>query len=56
MMSQGYKRITMGQCVYFQKLLGGYFVALLLYVDNMLIVGKDATKIKTYERKTFQVI
>ncbi|XP_048323873.2 retrovirus-related Pol polyprotein from transposon TNT 1-94 [Ziziphus jujuba] len=44
MVSQGYKRTAADQCVYIQKFSGGNFIALLLYVDDMLIVGQDAMK------------
>ena len=45
MTSQGYKKTSADECVYIQKFSDGNFVALLLYVDDILIVGKDAKKI-----------
>lgn len=49
--SQGYKRTNADQCVYFQRYPDGNFVALLLYVDDMLIVGKDVTKISQLKKE-----
>ena len=51
MVSQGYKRTAADQCVYIQKFQDGNFVALLLYVDDMLIVGKDAMKISQLKKE-----
>ena len=51
MVSQGYKRTAADQCVYIQRFQDGNFVALLLYVDDMLIVGKDATKISQLKKE-----
>ncbi|XP_060672707.1 wall-associated receptor kinase-like 10 [Ziziphus jujuba] len=50
MVSQGYKRTAADQCVYIQKFSGGNFIALLLYVDDMLIVGQDAMKISKLKK------
>ena len=44
-MGQGYKRTAADQCVYIQRFLDGNFVALILYVADMLIIGQEATKI-----------
>jgi ATP-binding cassette subfamily B (MDR/TAP) protein 1 len=52
--SQDYRRTIADQCVYFQKCSGGDFVALLLYVDDMLIVGKDVSKIKHLKEELFK--
>ena len=51
MVSQGYKRTAADQCVYTQRFSDGNFVALLLYVDDILIVGQDATKIKQLKKE-----
>ncbi|KZV13930.1 hypothetical protein F511_44785 [Dorcoceras hygrometricum] len=51
MKSQAYKKTTTDDCVYIQKFLDGDFVALLLYVDDILIVGKDATKINQLKKE-----
>ena len=48
--SQGYKRIAADQCVYIQRFQDGNFVALLLYVDDMLIVGQDARKVNQLKK------
>ncbi|CAM8949434.1 unnamed protein product [Rhodiola kirilowii] len=41
MVSHGYKRTDADSCVYIQQFHKGSFIILLLYVDDMLIVGKD---------------
>ncbi|CAH9062481.1 unnamed protein product [Cuscuta epithymum] len=51
MKSQGYKKTTADECVYIKKLPDGTFIALLLYVDDMLIVGKDAVKINQLKKE-----
>ena len=51
MVNQGYKRTAADQCVYIQRFQDGNFVALLLYVDDMLIVGKDAMKISQLKKE-----
>ena len=45
MVGHGYKRIAVDKCVYIQRFLDETFVTLLLYVDDILIVGQDAAKI-----------
>lgn len=51
MVSQGYKKTAADECVYIQKFTDGNFVALLLYVDDILIVGKDTTKISQLKKE-----
>ncbi|KAM2380536.1 hypothetical protein EV1_040838 [Malus domestica] len=46
MVSNGYKRTHADSCVYIKQFSGGKFIILLLYVDDMLIVGQDAFMIK----------
>ncbi|KAL9273860.1 Retrovirus-related Pol polyprotein from transposon TNT 1-94-like protein, partial [Drosera capensis] len=45
MVGHGYKRTAADHCVYIRKFSDGNLIALLLYVDDMLIVGQDATMI-----------
>ena len=40
MVSHGYKRTTANYCIYVCKFAGGKCIILLLYVDDMLIVGQ----------------
>ena len=40
-----YKRTTSNHCVYVKRFSDGDFIILLLYVDDMLIVGHDVGKI-----------
>ena len=42
MVGHGYTRTNADHCVYVKKFPNGKFVILLLYVDDMLIVGQDA--------------
>ena len=42
---RGYKRSSSDHCVYFQRFSGDDFIVFLLYVDNILIVGKNVSKI-----------
>ncbi|KAM1264815.1 hypothetical protein ACFX2J_034579 [Malus domestica] len=46
MVSNGYKRTHADSCVYIKQFSGGEFIILLLYVNDMLIVGQDASMIK----------
>ena len=41
MTSNGYKRTVADPCVYFRKFPGDIFIILLLYVDDMLVVGQN---------------
>ncbi|CAN0905823.1 Retrovirus-related Pol polyprotein from transposon TNT 1-94, partial [Linum grandiflorum] len=50
MTRNGYKRTTADPCVYFRKFTGGNFIILLLYVDDMLIVGQDAAMIQSLKK------
>ncbi|KAJ9560716.1 hypothetical protein OSB04_005876 [Centaurea solstitialis] len=42
---QGYKKTTSDHCVFFQRFGDDDFIILLLYVDDMLIVGKNSERI-----------
>ena len=42
---QVYKKTTSDHCVFVQKFSNDDFIILLLYVDDMLIVGKNASRI-----------
>ena len=45
MTDQGYHKTQADHCVFVKKFEGGDFLILLLYVDDMLIVGRDQAKI-----------
>ncbi|KAG5549866.1 hypothetical protein RHGRI_014986 [Rhododendron griersonianum] len=45
MVDHGYSRTTSDHCVFVKKFPDGNFIILLLYVDDMLIVGQDSMKI-----------
>ena len=58
MMSQEYKRTTLDPCVYIQRFPNSKFIIILLYVDDMLIIGQDADMIQKLKRelsKTFDM-
>ena len=58
MMSQEYKRTFADPCVYVRIFHDDKFIILLLYVDDMLIVGQDADiiqKLKMELSKTFDM-
>ena len=48
---QDYKRTKADHCVYIRQFPSGNFIILLLYVDDMLIVGQDATMISKLEEE-----
>ncbi|KAG8478926.1 hypothetical protein CXB51_028925 [Gossypium anomalum] len=45
MREQGYKKTTSDHCVFVKRFSGDDFIILLLYVDDMLIVGQNASRI-----------
>ena len=45
MQQQGYKKTTFDHCVFVQRFSHDDFIILLLYVDDMLIVGQSASRI-----------
>ena len=51
MMSHGYKRTTSDHCVFTKKFSNDDFIILLLYVDDMLIIGDDSNKIGRLKRE-----
>ncbi|GMI96853.1 cysteine-rich RLK (RECEPTOR-like protein kinase) 8 [Hibiscus trionum] len=42
---QGYKKTTSDHCVFVKRFSSDNFIILLLYVDDMLIVGRNASRI-----------
>ena len=48
---RGYKRSRSDHCVYLQRFSGDDFIILLLYVDDILIVGKNVSKIATLKKQ-----
>lgn len=44
--AHGYSKTTFDHCVFVKKLFNDDFIILLLYVDGMLIVGHDTSKIE----------
>ncbi|GJZ78165.1 putative RNA-directed DNA polymerase [Tanacetum coccineum] len=47
---QGYRKTSLDHCVFFQKFGDDDFIILLLYVDDMLIVGKNIGRIAQLKR------
>ncbi|GAA0151815.1 hypothetical protein LIER_10452 [Lithospermum erythrorhizon] len=46
MIEHGYKMTKANHCVFFRNFSDGDFIMLLLYVDDMLIVGRDISRIQ----------
>lgn len=56
MRKQGFKKTTSYHCIFVQRFSDDDFIIFLLYVDNMLIVGKNVlriSKLKKQLRKSF---
>lgn len=51
MVNQGFSRTISDHCVFVKKVSADDFIILLLYVDDMLIVGHDASKIEKLKRE-----
>ena len=51
MMSHGYNRTSFDHCVFTIKFFDDDFIILLLYVDDMLIIGHDSSKIDRLKRE-----
>jgi hypothetical protein len=51
MIEHGYSRCHYDHCVYFKKLENGIFIILLLYVDDMLVVGTNMQDINVLKKK-----
>ena len=54
MVGHGYTKTNADHCVYVKKFPNGKFVILLLYVDDMLIVGQDAGVIRNLKKDLFK--
>ena len=50
MVHQGYARSASYHCVYVKKFINNDFIILLIYVDGMLIIGRDKSKIEKLKR------
>lgn len=51
MLDHGYKRTSADHCVYIQRFSDDDFIILSLYVDDMLVVGKDISKIDRLKKE-----
>ena len=51
MSEQGYTRRHFGHCVYLKRKNDGNYIILLLYVDDMLVVGSNMQEINVLKRK-----
>nr|KYP54198.1 Retrovirus-related Pol polyprotein from transposon TNT 1-94 [Cajanus cajan] len=51
MCEQGYKKTTSDHCVFVKKFSDDDFIILLLYVDDMLIVGKYVSRINRLKKQ-----
>jgi hypothetical protein len=54
MEEQGYMKTTFDHCVFVQKFPDGDFIILLLYVDDMLIVGMNSSRIDRLKKQLSQ--
>jgi hypothetical protein len=54
MEEQGYRKTTSDHCVFVQKFPDGHFIILLLYVDDMLIVGMNSSRIDRLKKQLSQ--
>ena len=50
MTKNGYYKMKVDHCVFVKNFNGGDFLILLLYVDDMLIVGRDPKKIGSLKK------
>ena len=48
---QGYRKTTFAHCVFVQKFSDDDFVILLLYVDDILIVGRNVPRIDNLKKQ-----
>ena len=51
MVEHGYDKTVFNHCVFVKKFSDEEFIVLLLYVDDMLIVGRDTGKIDKLKKK-----
>jgi len=51
MCEQGYKKTTSDHCVFVRKFSDDDFIILLLYVDDMLIIGKNVSTIDKLKKQ-----
>jgi len=51
MIEQGFKKTTSDHCVFVQKFSDTDFIILLLYVDDMLIVGHNLSRINSLKKE-----
>ena len=54
MVSRGYTKTNANHCVYVKKFPDVKFISLLLYVDDMLLVGQDASMIGNFKKDKFK--
>ena len=51
MTEQGYDKCHFDHCVYFKRLYNGRYIVLLLYLDDILVVGSNMQDINVLKRK-----
>jgi len=51
MMEQGYIRCHSDHCVYIKKFEDGSYIIMCLYVDDMLVAGKNMQEIKVLKKQ-----
>ena len=53
MKEQGYRKTSSYHCVFIQKISDDDFIILLLYMDDMLIVGRNTFKIDELKKELY---
>jgi hypothetical protein len=51
MVEHTYNKTFSDHCVFIKRFLDGNFIIILLYVDDMMIVGHDTKKIQSLKRE-----
>ena len=51
MIQQGFKKSTSDHCIFVQKFFDTNFIFLLLYVNDMLIVGQNLSRINSLKKE-----
>ena len=56
MVEHRYDKTASNHCMFVKKFFNGEFIILLLYMDDMLIVGRDIGKIDKLKKRLEQVL
>ena len=53
---EGYRKTTFDHCVFIQKFFDNDFIILLLYVDGILIIARNASRIDGLKKQLSQLL